>query len=73
MPTQSDKEWIATLREHVKADFHHFYILHFELNGSEYVKPGWTGESNLLDRGRGITDTRKKPIQFKDENVCAIG
>ena len=63
-PSQSDEEWISTLREKAKADFTSFYLLRIVFRGQEHVKIGVASAHNVNDRAWTITDNRGRRFYF---------
>ena len=63
-PSQSDEEWISTLREKAKADFTSFYLLRIVFRGQEHVKIGVASAHNVNDRAWTITDNRGRRLYF---------
>ena len=63
-PSQSDEEWISTLREKAKADFTSFYLLRIVFRGQEHVKIGAASAHNVNDRAWTITDNRGRRLYF---------
>ena len=61
----AEAKWMEALREGLKEEADHFYLLSMTVNGVEHIKIGVTGERKVSDRAWVICDRKNKPLPFR--------